>query len=163
MTLNRGKWTFKQSGEVKQEGEEEAKLPSTEPVEVKYVEKGKWGMGENGKLVPYVEKPKPTGIQIKIDITDKPIISNIDGSVYYSKKAYRRHLQDHGHIEVGDQIAALHKSFEKTDPFQDKDYQKQLEEDIEKSRNEVIWGDAALTEEDKEYCRRQNEAIKNGG
>lgn len=124
--------------------------------------RGKWTIDQDsGKLVDYVEKTKPTSTQIKIDICE-PFISNADGKVYTSKKKYRESLKFFGYAEVGDQIEALHKLAEKPDPFTDPEYQKQLAEDIEKSRNQVKYNEAPLTELEKEICKRQNEAIQKG-
>lgn len=160
----RGKWEFGPDGQVKKEGEEEISLPKIKrPLsEITNVEKGIWTIGEEGRLIPWIEKVKPISPQIRIDIFDEPMVSNADGKVYRSKKALRQSYKDHGYTEVGDQIAALHKMAERRDPFTDPEYQKQLEEDIEKSRNEVKYGDAPLTELEKELCKRQNEAIKRG-
>lgn len=124
-------------------------------------QRGKWTVGADGNLVPWVEPVKPVSTQIKIDICE-PFVSNADGKVYTSKRKYRESLKFFGYTEVGDQIEALHKLAEKPDPFTDPAYQKQLEEDIEMSRNQVKYGEAPLTELEKELCKRENEALKRG-
>jgi hypothetical protein len=158
--MQRGKWSFKPTGEVRTGEEEEAKLPKKEPKEYSYqpIQKGKWTMGEDGKLIPYVEKPKPIVPQVIFDYCD-PFVSHHNGQVYTSKKKYRADIKREGFTEVGGDWNAVNKLAEKPDPTKDKDYQRKLQDDIDKAINDVKYGEAKLTEKDKEICKRRNEAI----
>lgn len=155
----RGKITFEYNGQVSKPGEEEAKLPRSAPRELILdpIEKGKWTMGEDGKLIPYVEKPKPVAPQIIFDYCE-PFVSHHDGRVYTSKKAYRAALKRDGFTEVGDQTEAVEKLAQRVDPEKDEAYQRQLQEDIEKAMNDVKYNEAPLSDLDKEICKRRNEA-----
>jgi hypothetical protein len=163
----RGTWIQGKDGRLRAKGEEEPeiRLPSTElkEIEIPNVVRGKWSQDSTtGELVPYVEKPKPVAPHIIFDYCE-PFISHHNGQVYTSKKKYRADLKRDGFTEVGNDIEAANKLAEKIDRDKDEAYQRQLQDDIEKAINDVKYGEAPLSELDKEVAKRRNEARAKDG
>lgn len=112
----------------------------------------KWNEAE-GKLDMLPEEQAPRAERPHI-ITDEcePFQSMVDGSIHTSKARYRQHLRDNGKIEVGNDVDG----FKPVNPFETREYQEQLKEDLTRSYYEVRDGMAPLSEYDRERCKRIN-------
>lgn len=100
------------------------------------------------KLIPLETKPR---VETHGIIPDEICIkSMVDGRVYTSKSALRRHYREAGVIEVGNEINHTPKA---EDPFQSDAYLRKIEEDAQLSYYAIRDGMEPLTELDKERCK----------
>lgn len=104
---------------------------------------------------PASERKRQETAAVHQDETDA-FQSMVDGSWWTSKARYRQHLKANGKIEVGNDVDG----FVKKNPFETREYQEQLKEDLTRSWFQVRDGMAPLTEHDRERCKRINEQQK---
>lgn len=80
----------------------------------------------------------------------EPMLSHADCKTYTSKSAYRRSLREQGFIEVGNNV----EGFKQKNPFETREYDEQLREDLARSFYECRDKMAPMTELDRERCKR---------
>lgn len=85
---------------------------------------------ELGKLVE-VERETPRDVDAPAPLQDsmEPMQSMADCKFYDSKSKYRQSLRDLGYIEVGNDVDG----FKPKNPFETRQYQEQLKEDLTRS------------------------------
>lgn len=111
--------------------------------------------GERVELVPVEQAeriPKPNVITDECE----PFQSMVDGSIWTSKAAYRRHLRANKMIEVGNDVDG----FKEVNPFETEEYNRQLKEDLTRAYYETRDKMAPLSEYDRARCERINKQQK---
>lgn len=82
----------------------------------------------------------------------EPMQSMADCKFYTSKSKYRQSIKELGFIEVGNDVDG----FKPKNPFETREYEEKLKEDLTRSWYEVRDGFAPLSELDRERCKEVN-------
>lgn len=106
---------------------------------------------ETKEWLPVVreDKPRPNAPTVHQDEME-PMQSMADCKFYTSKSAYRRSLKEQGFIEVGNDVDG----FKHVNPFETKEYDAKLKEDMTRSWFECRDKMAPISEFDRERCKR---------
>jgi hypothetical protein len=115
--------------------------------------RGKWQIDPaTGKLVDYVEKPRPLTTMIITD-EQEPLMSHADGKIYTSKSRMRGSYRDLGFVELGNDEPS-------NEPWVEPNRRKNIEETIEKTINQLRWDEIEFTEKEKAYHKEMNERLQ---
>lgn len=80
----------------------------------------------------------------------EPMLSHADCKLYTSKSAYRQSLREQGFIEIGNDVDG----FKQVNPFETREYNEQLKEDLTRSYYECRDKMAPISEFERERCKR---------
>lgn len=105
-------------------------------------------------LVPYEPAEKPLELHAVIaDEIPGGMESMVDGRIYTSKALYRQHLRERGFVEKGNDRAIFHAEGTR-------EYDRQIEEDAQRTYYELRDGMAPLSELDRERCKIADHALE---
>lgn len=116
-------------------------------------QRGKWRINpDTGKLEPY-EEPPPSSLGPMIVTDEMPWTQHpCNGKFYNSKSAFRAVTKANGMVEIGNDKIERKRDLNK----EREERRTEIKDAVEKARNDLIFNQAPLTEEERQLCREED-------
>ena len=119
----------------------------------------KWDKGKQEMVLIYEEGYNNKSAFVRDDTILDGLESPLTGEKYYSMSQYKRHLAAEGYeITGGDHFTGRGMM-----DFKHKTDMNEMRADVEKSLNDVAWGNANLSEKQKQMCVDEQRRLERAG